>query len=224
MGSVLWYVLPLAVATALSLFPVLAVVLLLLAPRPIPASLSYLTGWSLGVLLLVTAFAAGARLIPPSQPYQMPNWAHTMELLIGVALIVVGLWRLGRLRAGIDTEHTPGWVQAMNTVGPRRAFAFGLAMNARPKNITVALAAGLAIGSASLDLIGNALAVVVFTGVSVSTVAALVLAYLFGQRRMRPRLRALSAWLVAHTSLVVELSLVLLGVVLAAVGAASLIW
>lgn len=220
----LWYVLPLALATALSLFPVLAVVLLLLSPRPVPASLAYLAGWSLGVLLLVTVFAAGARLIPPSHPHQMPNWAHTVELLIGVALIVVGVRGVARVRAGTEVERTPAWARAMNSMGPRGAFVFGVAMNARPKNITVALAAGLAIGSASLDLVGNAFAVFIFTGVSVSTVAALVLAYLFGRRRMRPRLRMLSEWLVAHTGLVIELSLVLLGLILAGVGAANLIW
>ena len=42
----LWYVVPLGVAAALSVFPILAVVLLLLSPNPIPASVGYLAGWS----------------------------------------------------------------------------------------------------------------------------------------------------------------------------------
>ena len=61
----LWYVVPLGVAAALSVFPILAVVLLLLSPNPIPASVGYLAGWSGGVLVLVTLFSLGARLIPP---------------------------------------------------------------------------------------------------------------------------------------------------------------
>ena len=39
----LWYVVPLGVAAALSVFPILAVVLLLLSPNPIPASVGYPT-------------------------------------------------------------------------------------------------------------------------------------------------------------------------------------
>ena len=49
----LWYVVPLGVAAALSVFPILAVVLLLLSPNPIPASVGNLAGWSGGVLVLV---------------------------------------------------------------------------------------------------------------------------------------------------------------------------
>jgi hypothetical protein len=51
----------------------------------------------------------------------------------------------------------------MDNVGPRRAFAFGLAMNVRPKNLAIALAAGLAIGSASLSVVGSSLTVLIFT-------------------------------------------------------------
>lgn len=86
----LWYVVPLGVAAALSVFPILAVVLLLLSPNPIPASVGYLAGWSGGVLVLVTLFSLGARLIPPSTTERMPSWAHVVEIAIGVLLVVGG--------------------------------------------------------------------------------------------------------------------------------------
>lgn len=223
MDSVLWYVLPLAVATALSIFPILAAVLLLLSPDPVPTSVGYLAGWSAGVLILVTLFTFGARLIPPSSSEQMPPWAHAVELVLGVGLVVVGIGRivLGRRRS--TPASAPSWTKAMSHLGPRRAFAFGIAMNARPKNLTIALAAGLAIGSASLDILGSGIAVLIFTAVGVSTVAALVLAYVFGSRSLRPRLERLSDWLVAQSSVVLSFSIVLLGAVMVGIGATNLV-
>lgn len=223
MVSVLWYVVPLGMAAALSLFPILAVVLLLLSPRPIPASVGYLAGWSSGVLVLVALFSFAARLIPPSTREQMPPWAHVVELALGVGLMVAGIWRaIADRRRPVPTDP-PSWTKAMDHVGPRRAFVFGLAMNARPKNLTIALAAGLAIGSASLDIVGSSLAVLVFTAAAASTVAALVLAYVFGSWSVRPRLERLSDWLVANSSLVLNLSVALVGAVLVTIGTVNLL-
>ena len=161
----LWYVVPLGVAAALSVFPILAVVLLLLSPNPIPASVGYLAGWSGGVLVLVTLFSLGARLIPPSTTERMPSWAHVVEIAIGVLLVVGGIWRTAADRRRPEPASAPSWTKALDKVGPRRAFAFGLAMNVRPKNLAIALAAGLAIGSASLSIVGSSLTVLIFTAV-----------------------------------------------------------
>ncbi|QPE06168.1 GAP family protein [Microbacterium schleiferi] len=96
-------------------------------------------------------------------------------------------------------------------------------MNVRPKNLTLAVAAGLAIGSASLDVVGSSLAVLIFTAVAVSTVAALVLAYVFGSQSVRPRLERFSDWLVANSSLVLNLSVVLLGALLVGIAVVNLV-
>lgn len=220
--SVLWYVLPLGLATALSLFPILAVVLFLLSPSPVPTSIGYLAGWSSGILILATLFTLGARLIPPSTSERMPPWAHVVEIVLGLALVVGGLWRVVAARRRAKPASVPSWAKAMDRIGPGRAFAFGIAMNVRPKNLTLALAAGLAIGSASLNVVGSSLAVLLFTAVAVSTVAALVLSYVFGSRSVRPRLQRLSDWLVGNSALVLDASVVLVGVLLIGIGIVNL--
>jgi hypothetical protein len=221
--SVLWYIVPLGIAAALSVFPILAVVLLLLSPNPIPAGVGYLAGWSAGVLVLVTLFSLGARLIPPSTTDRMPPWAHIVELTLGVLLVVVGIWRTIAARRRPAPTSPPSWTKAMDHIGPRRAFAFGLAMNVRPKNLAIALAAGLAIGSASLSIAGSSLTVLIFTAVAISTVAALVLAYVIGSHSVRPRLERFSDWLVANSSLVLNLSVALIGALLVIIGIANLL-
>lgn len=219
----LWYIVPLGVAAALSVFPILAVVLLLLSPNPIPASVGYLAGWSAGLLVLVTLFALGARLIPPSTTERMPPWAHVVEIALGVLLVAAGIWRTVAGRRRETPASPPSWTKAMDNVGPRRAFAFGLAMNVRPKNLAIALAAGLAIGSASLSVVGSSVTVLIFTAVAISTVAALVLAYVLGSHSVRPRLERLSGWLVANSSLVLSISVVLIGALLIIIGTVNLL-
>lgn len=219
----LWYVVPLGVAAALSLFPILAVVLLLLSPNPIPSGVGYLAGWSVGVLVLVTVFSLGARLIPPSTTERMPPWAHVAELALGLLLLAAGIWRTVADRQRTTPSDPPSWTKAIDRIGPRQAFAFGLAMSVRPKNLAIALAAGLAIGSASLSIVGSSLTVLIFTAVAVSTVAALVLSYVFGSHSVRPRLERFSDWLVANSSLVLNLSVVVVGALLVVLGTVNLL-
>jgi len=219
--SVLWYILPLGVAMALSVLPLLAAVLILLRPDPLPVGVGYLAGWSIGVLVLVTVFTLATSVIPSDRGTSVPGWAHTAEVVLGAALMAWGVWSIARARSAPATA--PSWTRALTSIGPRRAAAFGLAMNLRPKNLTLAVAAGLAIGSASLDIVDSGLAIALFTLIGVSTVAALVLSYLFGNRRVRPALERLSSWLLSHASTVLRVSLVVVGAMLVALGASNLV-
>ncbi|GAA1695489.1 hypothetical protein GCM10009808_10900 [Microbacterium sediminicola] len=223
MESVLWYVVPLGIAMALSILPILAVVLLLLSPNPVPVSVGYAAGWALGVLTLATVFTIGARLIPPDVSASVPTWVHAVEIALGAVLMGWAVISAVRSRRRPSGSSAPSWTGVLESLGPRRAFAFGLAMNVRPKNLTLAVAAGLAIGAASLDVPGSALAVVIFTILGVSTVAGLVLAFLFGSRRVRPALEGLSEWLVSHAQVVLWISTFLVGAILVAIGVGHLV-
>jgi len=220
--SVLWYVIPLGIAMAFSMLPILAAVLLLLSPRPVPVSVSYLAGWTLGVLVLVTIFTLVARLVPTGTADRMPQWVHGVEIALGAILILWGVVSLVRGRRG-EPARAPSWTSALQRFGPRRAFGVGLAMNLRPKNLTLVLAAGLAIGSASLDVVGAGVAIVVFTVVAISTVAGLVLAYLFGNKSVRPLLELLSGWLVSHANTVLWFTMLLVGALLVLLGVGHLL-
>lgn len=222
MESVLWYVVPLAIAMAFSILPILAAVLLLLSPRPVPVSVSYLTGWAIGVLVLVTLFTSVASLVPAGLSDRMPPWAHGVEIALGAILALWGLVSLLRGRGGTPAK-APSWTSMLRGIGPRRAFGFGLAMNLRPKNLTLVLAAGLAIGTAGLHVLDAGVAIVVFTVVGISTVAALVLVYLFGDSRVRPLLERLSGWLVTHASTVLWMSMLVVGALLVGLGIAHLV-
>lgn len=56
MLEVLGSVLPTAVGIAISPIPLIAVILMLMSPRPRQLGLGFLVGWLLGVLVATTAF------------------------------------------------------------------------------------------------------------------------------------------------------------------------
>jgi hypothetical protein len=221
--SVLWYVVPLGIAMAFSILPILAAVILLLSPRPVPVSVAYLSGWAVGVLLLVTLFTFIARLVPSDASDRTPTWVHIAEIALGAFLVVWGVVALLRARGAEQSAKPPSWTNMLNGIGPWRSFGFGLAMNVRPKNLTLVLAAGLAIGSASLPVVGATLAILIFTVVGISVVGALVLAYLFGDSSVRPLLERLSGWLVSHATVVLWISMMFVGLILVVLGIVHLL-
>lgn len=218
----LWYIFPLAIAVALSVFPVLAAVLLLRAPDPMRASVGYASGWSLGIIALVSAFAVFARMIPDDVSEPMPPWVHYVGIVVGAFLIVEGLVTAVHELRSTTTTAPPKWLQRASGLRARRAFAFGVIMNVRPKNLALTLAAGLAIGAAPITLFGGGVSVLVFAVVGASSVAGLVLAYVLAPQRVRPLLRVLDAWLVSNASVVLRFSIVVIGVLLMTIGITAL--
>lgn len=223
MDSVLWYVLPLAAAIALSVFPVLAVVLLLLSKDPARASIAYALGWLIGVVLLVALFAGGAGLIPTDVSETMPWWVHYAEVVVGAGLIVTGIVAVVRERRRSADAEPPRWLLAARELSPRRAFVFGLLMNLRLKNLALTLAAGIAIGGADIDLFGGGVAVALFSVVGVSTVAGLVVAFLLSKERVGPLLEVLNRWLTSNASFVLKISVAVIGALLMGIGLVAIV-
>jgi len=222
MGTVLWYTIPIAVAIALSVFPIVSVLVLLLAPEPMRRSVPFTGGWFGGLLILVAAFTIGAALVPDEARGPFPPWAHAAEIVSGVVLIVMTVV-VGRRARSTDSAKSLDLSGLTNGMTGARAFAFGLAMNVRPKNLVLTVAAGLAIGAAALDLVATSTIVVIFTVVGASTVAGLVIVCAVGKSRVRPGLDRLRGFLVDHASAVLRLLGILVGVLLIVVGTVRLV-
>ena len=118
MGSVLLYVLPLGLAVAISVFPTLAAIILLLGARPVPAGVGYFAGWSLGLLALVTFFSLSARLLP-SGGDRMPWWTHAVEIAFGALLwaYLNGQANSLQINAATHALHLPIWALVSDTPG-----------------------------------------------------------------------------------------------------------
>lgn len=202
---------PLALVVALSPLSIIPAVLVLHSPRPRPTGLAFLTGWLLGLTVLTVVFLqvsglAGGREDKP------PGWASWLRVIVGVALIVFGVYRwLMRRRSA----HTPRWMQGLGELTPLRAGVAGLALTVvNPKVLFICVAAGLAIGTAGVDSAQEWLGVVWFAAVAGSTVALPILGYAVSGGRLDGPLTRLKEWMEAQHATVVAAILVVIGFLL----------
>ena len=225
MGAVIGDLLPLAVGVAISPVPIIAVILMLLAPRAGRASAGFGVGWLLGivvvttVVVLVTGGAGGGT--SSGEPSAVVSW---IKLLLGVALVGVGAkqWR-ERPKPG-DEAPLPKWMTAIDKITPVRATALGFALSAlNPKNLLMCIAAGVTIGGAGLAAGGAITALAVFAVIAASTVLVPVLAYALARKRMQHPLDELKTWLQANNTAVMSVLLLVIGVALFGKGLGALL-
>lgn len=211
-------VVPLALGIAASPFPIVPAILLLFTPRPRATSGSFLGGWVVGVGAATAAFVVLAAVVEAAE--ETPTWASWGRLVLGALLVVVGVRQW--LRRGAEKE-TPAWMRSLESAGPASAFRLGLLLSAaNPKILLLAAAAGLVIGSDDAGTSARLAAVLGFTAIASSTVAApLLLHTLLGERMLGPLTRA-KDWLAEHNAAVMAVVVFVLGVLLVVKGAGGL--
>lgn len=219
MGQVIGDLLPLALGVAISPVPIIAVILMLLAPEAGGTSAGFLVGWVLGIVVATVVFVAIASatgLQAGGEPSATSSW---IKIVLGVILmgLAVKQWR-GRPEEG-EEPTMPGWMAAIDTFTPVKALGLGFLLSAvNPKNLAMAVAAGVAIGGGGLSTGEVVVAVVVFTVLAASTVAVPVIAYAVASARMAAPLDSLRGWLVHNNATVMAVLLLVIGIVLVGKG------
>lgn len=222
MLSLLFYMIPIAIAIALSIFPIMAALMLLLSADPLRRSVPFAIGWASGLFILVALFSYGAGLLPHGRWGHIAPWVHIAELVIGVVMVALGIIAgLKSIRKTTEVRESR-ITQAMANMGPMRAAAFGLAMNIRPKNLILTVAAGIAIGGSQLHWMELLLVSIIFVLVASSAVVGLVTLYALGQERVRPLLVKIRIFLELHSATLLSALSVLVGIALIIVGALAL--
>ena len=213
--------LPAAVAVALSPIPIVAVVVVLGAPRARTAGPAFALGWIAGLLAVsvVVVLLVGSASDPDSDDPGV-NW---LKLGIGIVFLLMAAkqWTK-RPRPGREPE-VPGWMATIDSATPPRAALLGMALSgANPKNLALTLTAAASIAEAGLDTADTAIAVAVFTLLGSITVAGSVLFYLLaGDRAARP-LAAVKQFMADNNAVIMMVVLLLLGAKLLGDGLAGL--
>ncbi len=218
MEQVLGQLVPVAIAAALSTVPITATIFILLSERRSSIALPFLSGWVLGTAAGLTLAMLAAQALP-SRPRQLGSLIGTLEVLVGSALIVMGLFTLVRHQRTAPSKR-PSWIEGIGGFGALPALGIGLALNLRPKALLLFAAASLAITSANLSVNDTLIAIAVYTAIATSTVVVPTLATVFFPDWMEPRLVASRDWITAHGSAVTGVVVVLIGVVVLGVGIA----
>ena len=224
MGAVIGDLLPLAVGVAISPIPIIAVILMLLAPRAGGTSAGFLVGWLVGIAGATTLFLLLAGVLDLDSSGAPSATASWIKLGLGALLLLLaaGQWRS---RPGPGEEPTlPKWMTAIDRFTAGRAAGLGVLLAAvNPKNLLMCVAAGTTIAGGSLPAGQSVGSVVVFTVLAASTVAVPVVGYAIGRKRMAGPLESLHTWLTAHNGAVMATMLLVIGVVLIGKGLGGLL-
>ena len=123
LASELTELIPLALVVAISPLSIIPAVLVLHTPRPKPTSLAYLGGWIFGLTALTAIFIQVSGLLGGLD--ETPAWASWLRIVIGIALIVFGVFRwLTRKRSA----HSPAWMDKITGATPGRAAVIAAAL------------------------------------------------------------------------------------------------
>lgn len=209
MNGVIGEILPLAVGIAISPVPIIAAILMLFSAHAGSASAGFLIGWVLGIVGATVLFTVLSGSLGASD---QPTGVSWVKVGLGAALVVAGLrqWR-GRHRQ----QGPPKWMAAIDRMGFGRAVGLGFALAAiNPKNLLMAVAAGVAIGAGGLSIGDDVVVVAIFTVIAASTVAVPVIANGVAKDRMRRPLNEAKVWLQDNNTAVMAVLLLVIGTAL----------
>lgn len=213
MGSVIGGILPVALGIAISPIPIIAAILMLLSPKARSTSIGFLLGWVLGIVVAVVVFTLLSAILPTDDPSVTHPIVGIVQLVLGVLLLLLAVrrWR-GRPKKG-DSPKLPGWMSAIDAMTAWRAFILAFLLAAvNPKNLMMAVSAGLTVGAGALPAWQTVIAIVVFVVIAGCTVMGPVLAYLAAAERMRGPLDGLRDWLTHNNAIIMSVLLLVLGV------------
>ncbi|KQQ93319.1 hypothetical protein ASF62_16630 [Leifsonia sp. Leaf325] len=222
MGSVIGDILPLALGIAISPIPIIAAILMLLSPKAKGTSVGFLLGWVLGIVVVVVLFELLSSIIPASDPDAAKPIAGVIKLLLGLGLLFLA-WRQWGSRPQHGAEAAlPKWMAAIDTMTTTRGIILGFVLAAvNPKNLIMAVGAGVTIGTAGLETGEIVVVTLIFVVIAAITVALPVIGYLAASSKMAAPLEALRAWLVQNNATVMAVLLLVIGVVMIGKGIGS---
>src|ERR1700730_18116830 len=140
MGQAIVGILRLPLGVAISVLPIIAVILILITPRARSNGVAFVAGWVLGLVVgggiaLVIAHAAGG-----SGSSGPPTAAYVIKLVLGVLFLLLAArqWR-SRPSPG-EQAPAPQWMAALDTFGPGKSLGLGAALSGvNPKNLVLTI-------------------------------------------------------------------------------------
>ncbi|KAM9865199.1 hypothetical protein ACIFOC_01728 [Leucobacter aridicollis] len=222
MGPVIGDILPLALGIAISPLPIIATILMLLAPNARASSIGFMSGWLAGIVTAVIAFTLLSSALPEGGSGGGGPIAAVAKIIVGALLLLLAIrqWR-GRPQAGSEPA-LPKWMSALDSMSPVRAGVLAFVLAAvNPKNLLLAVSAGLIIGAGATPAI-QVTGVSVFVVIAASTVVIPVVAFLVASKQLAGPLDRLRVWLVHNNSTIMAVLLLVMGVSVIGKGVASL--
>lgn len=213
-GEALAEVLALAVVTALSPVPIVAVILILTSERARSNGVAFVAGWIVGT----TVIGAAVLLLTDAKGDQTGvGLGVVLQLTLGALLILAALQQwLTRPRDGARPV-APVWMRAIDRLAPSRAGLLGVLLSAvYPKTVLLVASGAAAIAEASADAGTEAGLLAGFLLIGACGVAAPVAIHLATGERSERALRRLRAWIGRNSGVALPVLFSLIGSALVA--------
>jgi threonine/homoserine/homoserine lactone efflux protein len=221
MGTVIGEILPLAVGIAISPIPIVAVILMLLSPRAKSASVGFMIGWVAGVAVVVVVFTLLFSVLPQSTG-GASRVAGVIKIILGLLLLFLALRQWRSRPAEGEPPTMPKWMSGIEEMNAGKAFGLGFLLAAvNPKNLLLAISAGVIIGGAGLAFDQAFIAIIIFVLLAACTVIVPVIGYLIAANRLAGPLDKLREWLVDNNAAIMAVVLLVIGVAVIGKGIAE---
>jgi threonine/homoserine/homoserine lactone efflux protein len=210
--EVIGEILPLAVGIAISPIPIIAAILMLLSPRAKTTSVGFLLGWLAGIVIAIVLFTLLSSVLPQRDASGSSPVHGVIKIILGALLLFLAAkqWR-GRPAEG-EQATMPKWMSAIDSMTAAKSLGLGFLLSAvNPKNLLLAISAGLIIGGANLSLGDTTVVIVVFVLLAGCTVLVPVIGYLVASARMAGPLDSLRGWLVDNNATIMAVLLLVIG-------------
>ncbi len=224
MGQAIGDVLPLAIGVAISVVPIIALILMLITPKAKSNGIAFAVGWLLGLCVVGfggLALAASAGLSTSSGA---SDGASGAKLLFGIVfwLLAVKQWR-SRPAPGEDPVM-PKWMATIDTFTAGKALVLGaLLSGVNPKNLLLTLSAAATIAQVpGLSGSEQVIVMIVFILLGSLTVLAPLAVYLVKGARAAEVLGEWKTWLSANNASIMCVLFLVFGAVLIGKGIGGL--
>ncbi len=214
-------IMALSLGIALSPTPVMGTIFMMVAPGSGRNSVAFVCGWVSGVALSVTGCTLLASVLPRREDTLRDSLSVETPLIgwllivFGVLIAIVAAVQFRRSRQPGYQTSQPAWVKLADKLTFVHVMLIGTVYAAfRPKNLLIALATGVIIGSSQFGLLASVLAIVLFTALASFTIAAPIIAYYSTSPRVDGVLKRVSDWLLVNATTVTSIAMCMLALML----------
>ncbi|GAB3119860.1 GAP family protein [Streptomyces calidiresistens] len=211
MGEAIGQILAYGVGVALSPFPIIGVVLMLVTPRARSNGPALLLGWVLGLALVGTIVLLVSGGAGPGEQGEPAGWVSALDLALGALLLWVAVKHWRERPRGDEEPALPKWMHAVDSFTPVRAGVLGIVLSAlNPKNLLLVIAAAATIARTDASAGGQAVALAVFVVIGALGTGTPIVLYFALKERSRHILDGLKLWMERHNSAIVSVICLLL--------------
>jgi threonine/homoserine/homoserine lactone efflux protein len=172
-GDAIGSMLGLAAGVAVNPLPIVAVILLLGAPRGASAGVLFAAGWLLGLAVLGSVILLIADPVDATSGSGPAAWTGWLKLALGAALLLLAIRQWRKRPAEGEQKPPPKWTVSLATTTPAKAFGLGAFLaSLNPKNAALTIAAAASIASTGVS--GGAQAVAIGAFVLIGSLGALI--------------------------------------------------